>query len=334
MAGELLRLGTEYFWATSIIEAVDPVGGHYAAERWNGQVLVTDGEPSLALQENLMNSTDRPLILPRRHLETVREAIGRQNGDLLGKPASQLQDLVEATGYATSQAVELTCAIPDLQGNPGSGPETQLNSDLADIVTRDQLAMVWHESDSAELMPAGDLPSPEFSWPGRSASTAATRELLTAIVTQQGWEPTPANISATAHRLIAVPPDRRWAATTGMLLGADEPGRADLRELAGGELRRGFEAAVREPETGAAALAVRGLLADPQGAARRTAMEALDAGQHLYGIDPALVPARGAVAATPARTPGSDAASVQPQLPADSDVRRSPRSDRDRGGRH
>ncbi|MFF0343353.1 hypothetical protein [Kribbella sp. NPDC004875] len=301
-----LRLGPEYFWAASVAESIGPIGGRYAAERWDGQVLIADQEPSLDYFEAAMSSPDRPLIIPRRHLETVRAAIGRKDGDTGKKAptAKQLQDrwtaLVEATAYTTTQVVEIMSPLPDLQGNPESHPEARLNAALADLVTQDQLAAVWQESESAELIRSEDVPSPHFSWSDRGPATPAAREMLAEVIRHQGREPGPQEIAAVAGALIGVPPDRRWAAMAGMIRGADESGLIDLRELAGGGLRRGFEAAVEHPETGAAdpavaAEAVRTVGADPKSAARKTALEVLDSGQPLFGLDPAQRSPRDAV---------------------------------------
>ncbi|MGW7681977.1 hypothetical protein ACWGID_14625 [Kribbella sp. NPDC054772] len=305
MADEELRIGPEYFWAVSVVEAIGPIGGRYAATHWDGQVLISDKEPNLDYFERAMSSPDRPLIIPRRHLATVRAAIGRQHDDAGKKAPSQRQRqarwtaLVEATGYTTTQVVEIMSPLPDLQGNPGAHPEARLNAALADIVTQDQLAAVWHESESAGLIRTDDVPSPEFSWSDRGPATPAAREMLAEIVRQQGREPDPQEIAAIAGELIGVPPDRRWTAMTGMIRGADGPGPAELRELTAGALRRGFEAAVKHPETGAAdpavaAQAVRTVGADPQSAARKAALELLDSGQPVFGLDPAMRSPRGA----------------------------------------
>jgi hypothetical protein len=315
----------EHSWAWSVVDAVGPIADRDV--RWNGTVAVgiTPGRDTAVSR---LHSPQPYLILPEHHADTLREAYDRQTGAApRDESAAAVQDrwsaLVDATGSMTSQVVRMTGPLPDLT-DPKAYPEVAFDDGLGDVwTTPERLAAVWQESDSAQLMLHDDVPSPSFAYAGTEPNASAVRDVIAEIARQQGREATPADYSVISDELIQLPPDRRWDAVIDSA-GAVHGVRSDVSRYQLVEtLRRDFLTAVEQGNPGsgtpdsAAARALRGVTAEP-----------LDAHLSAMTRDPAMAPV------TPGRTPGSDGASVRPQRPGDSAVRRSPRSDRGRGGRH
>lgn len=292
-------------WGGSIVEAVSENANRLV--RWRGIDFVVrpnDREPLNAVHS--LRSNDSPLFLSEDLADTVRRYAAGQpkRGDA--------ERLVQATGHTMSQSAGLSSPLFDNIGGLHE-QEAVLDDGLADVWTQERLAALWPKTESEQFVPAGEVP--DFAFAGRNpAAAAAARELMTEIVRQQGpGAPIgPEDYAALSDALIATKPEERFNEILELLPFSDELSPSD-RFSAEAALRRGFAEAVAEGDPSRAVTAV------------RRASERIDPQLRRLVDDPALV--------TPGRTPGSDGASVRPQRPGDSAVRRSSRSDRDLGGR-
>ncbi|RZT20233.1 hypothetical protein EV649_3379 [Kribbella sp. VKM Ac-2569] len=298
-----------FSWTDSVVEAVSETTNRLV--RWRGIDIVqkptgwTPRDPKEDLRQ-----LSSPLFLPEEHAETIRDAHARSQA---GLPARDWPNLVRATAHMTSQAAGLSSPEPDNIGGIWEA-EAYLDTGLADVWTQERLAKVWPKTESGKFLPAADLP--DFTFAGRDpAAASAARALLTEVVRQQGGTPASSeDFAALSDWMLSVKPDQRWEEVIALLPGTDELSEGE-RWRAVGALRRDFSAAVEQGKPELAADSV------------RTVAEKVDPLLRRLTQDPALVPL------TPGRTQDSGGASVRPQRPGDSAVRRSPRSDRDRGGR-
>jgi hypothetical protein len=295
-------------WGESIVEAVSETTNRVV--RWRGIDFVVrpnDREPMNAVHS--LRSNDSPLFLPEELADTVRRygAGEPKRGDA--------ERLVRATGHTMSQSAGLSSPLFDNIGGLHA-QEADLDDGLADVWTQERLPELWPKTESGKFVPVGEVQ--DFAFVGRNpAAAAAARELMTEIVRQQGpGAPVgPEDYAALSEALIATKPEERFGEILKLLPGTDELSPSDTFS-AEAALRRGFAEAVAKGDPSLAAAAV------------RRASERIDPQLRRLVEDPALAPV------TPGRTPGSAGASVRPQRPGDSAVRRSPRSDRARGGRH
>lgn len=293
-------------WGESIVEAVSERTNRFV--RWRGiDFVVRPNDRGPVNAVHLLRSNDSPLFLPEDLADTVRRYAAGQpkRGDA--------ERLVQATGHTMSQSAGLSSPLFDHIGGLHE-QEAALDDGLADVWTQERLADLWPKTESARFVAAEEVP--DFAFAGRNpAAAAAARELMTEIVRQQGpGEPVgPEDYAALSEALIATQPEERFGEILKLLPGTDELSPSDKfsAEVA---LRRGFAEAVADGDPSRAATAV------------RKASERIDPRLRRLVEDPALV--------TPGRRPDSAGASVRPQRPGDSAVRRSPRSDRARGGRH
>ncbi|WP_329003017.1 hypothetical protein OHA18_07320 [Kribbella sp. NBC_00709] len=309
MATGLIKTDDPCFsWGDSIVEAVSETTDRFV--RWRGIDFVVrpdDREPMNAVDS--LRSNDSPLVLPEELADTVRRYGAGE--PVQGDP----ERLVRATGHTMSQAAGLSSPLFDNIGGLHQ-PEADLDDGLADVWTQERLAKLWPKTESDRFVPVDEVP--DFAFAGRNpAAAAAARELMTEIVRQQGpGAPVgPDDYAALSGALIATKPEERYGEILRLLPGTDELSRPDLfrAEVA---LRNGFTAAVEQNNPSLAADAV------------RTASARIDPELRRLVEDPALAPA-----ASPGRTPDSVGASARPHRPGDLGVRRSPRSDRDQGGR-
>ncbi|TCC35155.1 hypothetical protein [Kribbella sindirgiensis] len=295
-------------WGESIVEAVSEKTNRVV--RWRGIDFVVrpnDRAPMDAVHS--LRSNDSPLFLPEELADTVRRhaAGAPKRGDA--------ERLVEATGHTMSQSAGLSSELFDNIGGIYE-QEADLDAGLADVWAQERLAELWPKTESGRFVPAGEVR--DFAFAGRNpAAAAAARELMTEIVRQQGpGAPIgPEDYAALSEALIKEKPEERFGEILKLLPGTDELSPSD-RFSAEAALRRGFSEAVATGDPSRAAAAV------------RRASERIDPQLRRLADDPALAPV------TPGRTPDSAGASVRPQRAGGHDVRRSPRSDRDRGGRH
>ncbi|MGW6201022.1 hypothetical protein ACWF0M_33085 [Kribbella sp. NPDC055110] len=294
-------------WGESVVEAVSEATNRVV--RWRGIDVVVqpnNREPMNAVHS--LRSNDSPLFLP----EELADAVRRYDA---GKPArGDSERLVRATGHTMSQSAGLSSPLFDHIGGLHE-QEAVLDEGLADVWTQERLAKLWPKTDSARFVPVAEVP--DFAFAGRNpAAAAAARDLMTEVVRQQGpGAPVgPDDYAALSEALIATKPEDRFDEILKLLPGTDELSPPD-RLRAEVALRNGFAEAVAKDDPSLATAAV------------RTASERIDPQLRRLVGDPAMAPV------TAGRTPGSDGASVRPQRAGDSAVRRSPRSDRDRGGR-
>ncbi|TCC41792.1 hypothetical protein [Kribbella speibonae] len=295
-------------WGESIVEAVSEKTNRVV--RWRGLDFVVrpnDRAPTDAVHS--LRSNDSPLFLPEELADTVRRYAA-------GKPKrGDAERLVRATGHTVSQSAALSSPLFDNIGGLHE-QEAALDDALADVWSQERLAELWPKTESGRFIPVDEVP--DFAFAGRNpAAAAAARELMTEIVRQQGpGAPIgPEDYAALSEALIATKPDERFGDILKLLPGTDELSPSDKFSAEVG-IRRGFAEAVAQGDPSRAAAGV------------RRASERIDPQLRRLVDDPALA------AVTPGRTPDSAGASVRPQRAGGHDVRRSPRSDRGRGGRH
>lgn len=234
MANVLPEMRQEYFWAISVLEAVNVVSDrdHHG---WNGIVAIHDRESETARIGNvaMLNGLEHPLILPQRHLDAVTQAMAAPAED-------KAAGLVEATAYLGSQSIRLASPLAD-RVHMTQQEEVDLNAGLADVWIQERLAAVWRASDSHEILP--DV-KPDFSYPGGSPATSAARGLVSGLDSER----TPAEI---CNQLLEVPPDRRWEAIVAMMPGGDTLSPDERENVYGAMLRTEFGNAVKLSDSGA-----------------------------------------------------------------------------------
>ncbi|HZX05522.1 hypothetical protein [Kribbella sp.] len=233
-------------WAESIVSVAGPNG---ANTRWDGEVMVRDGDrmPSVTTSESGMNGLQYYLFILREHQQAVEQ---QTPAELTAEQRQERWDtLVEATGYVTSQATGLLTPLADM--HPVGQVDADLNGGLADVWTQERLQHVWQHSDSAGLMSADGVPNPHFTYAGRGPAADATRDVLTEIARQNGQEPSSGDFVESCDELIRMKPDHRWAALVAKLPGGETLSRDEQRNL-GHRLRTQFKSAVdaRNPGSG------------------------------------------------------------------------------------
>lgn len=263
-------------WADSIVEAVSETTDRFI--RWRGMdfvVRANDRAPMHAV--DALRSNDSPLSLP----ENLADAVRRYG---VGQPVpGDRERLVQATAHTTSQAAALSSPLFDNIGGIHQ-QEADLDDGLADVWTQERLSQLWSKTDSAQFVPAEDVP--DFAFAGRNpAAAAAARALMTEIVRQQGGTPAgPEDYAALSDWLISIKPEERYGEILSLLPGTDELSPRDLLR-AEVTLRNGFTEAVTRNDPSLAATAV------------QAASEKIDPQLRRLVEDSAMAPARGAIAA-------------------------------------
>lgn len=263
-------------WADSIVEAVSETTDRFI--RWRGMdfvVRANDRAPMHAV--DALRSNDSPLSLP----ENLADAVRRYG---VGQPVpGDRERLVQATAHTTSQAAALSSPLFDNIGGIHQ-QEADLDDGLADVWTQERLSQLWSKTDSAQFVPAEDVP--DFAFAGRNpAAAAAARALMTEIVRQQGGTTAgPEDYAALSDWLISIKPEERYGEILSLLPGTDELSPRDLLR-AEVTLRNGFTEAVTRNDPSLAATAV------------QAASEKIDPQLRRLVEDSAMAPARGAIAA-------------------------------------
>ncbi|WUJ72489.1 hypothetical protein OG809_04320 [Kribbella soli] len=278
MATGLVKTDDPCFsWGDSIVEAVSETTDRLV--RWRGIDFVVrpNDRPGMSAVDSL-RSNDSPLVLPEELADAVRRygAGTPEQGDR--------ERLVQATAHTTSQSVGLSSPLFDNIGGLHQ-PEADLDDGLADVWTQERLPELWSRTESAQFVPAEDVP--DFAFAGRNpAAAAAARALMTEIVRQQGGTTAePEDHAALSDWLISQKPEERYGEILSLLPGTDELSARDLLR-AEVTLRNGFTEAVAKNDPSLAAAAV------------QTASEKIDPQLRRLLEDSALAPASGAITAT------------------------------------
>ncbi|MFF0264707.1 hypothetical protein [Kribbella sp. NPDC004536] len=310
-------------WAESVAVIAGP---SRAQTRWNGEVMVrdTDRTPSATTSEFGLNGMQYSLFMLQQHVDAVQQT--ESPATVEGKQR-RWDTLVEATGYVASQSTGLLSPLADM--HPVGQVEADLNGGLADVLTQEQLPQLWKNSGSAQLMSPDEVPSPHFTYAGRGPAAAATRDVLTEIVRQQGQEPTSRDFVAACNELIVVPPDhQRWQALIDRMPDADKLSTEERRKF-GWDLRTRFKAALatEDPQSGTPESRISVMTRDVA-AAVRTATDGRTASpdRRSASVGGRLAGFANDGALTPGRTPGSDGASARPRKAGFLGVLRSLRS--------
>jgi hypothetical protein len=277
MATGLVKTDDPCFsWGDSIVEAVSETTDRLV--RWRGIDFVVrpNDRPGMSAVDSL-RSNDSPLVLPEELADAVRRygAGTPEQGDR--------ERLVQATAHTTSQSVGLSSPLFDNIGGLHQ-PEADLDDGLADVWTQERLPELWSRTESAQFVPAEDVP--DFAFAGRNpAAAAAARALMTEIVRQQGGTTAePEDYAALSDWLISQKPEERYGEILSLLPGTEELSPRDLLR-AEVTLRNGFTEAVAKNDPSLAAAAV------------QTASEKIDPQLRRLLEDSALAPASGAVTA-------------------------------------
>ncbi|RZU19163.1 hypothetical protein EV645_1373 [Kribbella rubisoli] len=277
MATGLVKTDDPCFsWGDSIVEAVSETTDRLV--RWRGIDFVVrpNDRPGMSAVDSL-RSNDSPLVLPEELADAVRRygAGTPEQGDR--------ERLVQATAHTTSQSVGLSSPLFDNIGGLHQ-PEADLDDGLADVWTQERLSELWSRTESAQFVPAEDVP--DFAFAGRNpAAAAAARELMTEIVRQQGGTTAePEDYAALSDWLISQKPEERYGEILSLLPGTEELSPRDLLR-AEVTLRNGFTEAVAKDDPSLAAAAV------------QTASEKIDPQLRRLLEDSALAPASGAITA-------------------------------------
>jgi hypothetical protein len=277
MATGLVRTDDPCFsWGDSIVEAVSETTDRLV--RWRGIDFVVrpNDRPGMSAVDSL-RSNDSPLVLPEELADAVRRYGAREpiQGDR--------ERLVQATAHTTSQSVGLSSPLFDNIGGLHQ-PEADLDDGLADVWTQERLPRIWPKTESAQFVPAEDVP--DFAFAGRNPAAAmAARALMTEIVRQQGGTPAgPEDYSELSDWLISQKPEERYGEILSLLPGTDELSPRDLLR-AEVTLRNGFAEAVAKNDPSLAAAAV------------QAASEKIDPELRRLVEDSALAPASGAITA-------------------------------------
>jgi hypothetical protein len=265
-----------FSWGDSIVEAVSETTDRLV--RWRGIDFVVrpNDRPGMSAVDSL-RSNDSPLVLPEELADAVRRYGAREpiHGDR--------ERLVQATAHTTSQSVGLSSPLFDNIGGLHQ-PEADLDDGLADVWTQERLPRIWPKTESAQFVPAEDVP--DFAFAGRNPAAAmAARALMTEIVRQQGGTPAgPEDYSELSDWLISQKPEERYGEILSLLPGTDELSPRDLLR-AEVTLRNGFAEAVAKNDPSLAAAAV------------QAASEKIDPQLRRLVEDSALAPASGAITA-------------------------------------
>jgi hypothetical protein len=245
-------LAQEADWAGSVLDAVGDVAER-APHRWDGGIGVSEsvGSISTSEAEDVLHVEKRPLIMPRRVFTTIKDAFDRRDGRQVGKPPSadelqsQWDDVVRATGYMAAQAYQKTGPMAGLQGHIVP-EEIALDEGLAGVWTGERLAEVEAKRQGDKLLSPDGVPDPHFRFAGGPA-TAATRDLLSEVLRQQGKELSSENYVSLCNTLQVVPSHQRWAAIAQLLPGGEKFEPEILGPMTEVMLRPKFGAAVDDP---------------------------------------------------------------------------------------